>query len=89
MQERMITVARVRTVGELKEYIKDLSDDMTIVKYHSDMEKSGYLPMLGICTCKMVSERVETYDAFDGEPYTYEAFSSTDDDSGVLCLMLD
>jgi hypothetical protein len=89
MQERMITVARVRTVGELKEYIKDLSDDMTIVKYHSDMEKSGYLPMLGISTRKMVSEQVETYDAFDGESYTYEAFSFTDDDSGVLCLMLD
>ena len=80
---------RARTVGELKEYIKDLSDDMTIVKYHSDMEKSGYLPMLGICTRKMVSKRVETYDAFDGESYTYVAFSSTDDDSGVPCLVLD
>jgi hypothetical protein len=89
MQERMITVARVRTVGELKEYIKDLSDDMTIVKYHSDMEKSGYLPRLGIYTNKMVSERVETYDAFDGTPYTYEAFSSSDDDSAIPCLVFD
>lgn len=46
----------IRTVGELKNFIKDLSDDMTIIKYHSDLEQSGYQPRLGIYTNKMVSE---------------------------------
>ena len=31
------------TVGELKQFIKDLPDDMPLVSYKSTMEYSGYM----------------------------------------------
>lgn len=79
----------VKTVGELKEIIKDLPDEAPIVMYRSDMEKSGYQAKAGIRAENMVSERRETYDAFDYTPYHYEVFSPTHDDSGVPCLVID
>ena len=32
----------MKTVGELKEFIKNLPDDMPLVNYQSSMERSGY-----------------------------------------------
>lgn len=78
----------IRTVGELKEFIKDLADDTPVIMYKSNMEKSGYQAKVGIRAENMVSERRETYDAFDYTPYTYEVFSPTHDDTGTLCLLI-
>lgn len=79
---------RARTVGELKEYIKNLPDDTPIVSYQSDMEKSGYQSISCASTQKMVTEKRETYDAFDYTPYSYTVFSPSDDDTGTLCLVI-
>ena len=59
---------RTKTVGELKEYIKNLPDDTPIISYQSDMEKSGYQSISCASTQKMVTEKRETYDAFDYTP---------------------
>ena len=80
---------RARTVGELKEYIKNLPDDTPIISYQSDMEKSGYQSISCASTQKMVTEKRETYDAFDYTPYSYMVFSPSKDDTGTLCLVID
>ena len=33
---------KISTIGELKEAIKNISDDTTLIKYKSDMEQRGY-----------------------------------------------
>lgn len=81
-------MSRARTVGELKEYIKNLPDDTLIISYQSDMEKSGYQRVSCVYTRKMVSEERETYDAFDYTPYSYTVFSPSEDDDGSLCLVI-
>ena len=45
---------RARTVGELKETIKDLPDDTPIVNYQSDMGRHGYQGISCAYTQKMV-----------------------------------
>ena len=79
----------VRTVRHLKEAIKDLPDDTPIISYQSDMEKSGYKSISYASTQKMVTEKRETYDAFDYTPYSYTVFSPSEDGSGTLCLVID
>lgn len=76
------------TVKELKEAIKDLPDDSPIISYKSDMEKSGYQGISGVDSMLMVTEKRETYDAFDYTPYTYTVFSPSEDGSGTLCLVI-
>ena len=50
----------MNTVGELKEFIKNLPDEMLIVNYHSDMETYGYTNNI-ICTVSnMKKERRES-----------------------------
>ena len=78
----------VRTVRHLKEAIKDLPDDTPIISYQSDMEKSGYQSISYASIQKMVTEKRETYDAFDYTPYSYTVFSPSDDDTGTLCLVI-
>lgn len=80
---------RTKTVGELKEYIKNLPDDTPIISYQSDMEKRGYQSISCASTQKMVTEKRETYDAFDYTPYSYTVFSPSKDDTGTLCLVID
>lgn len=79
---------RMMTVGELKEAIKDLPDDSPIISYQSDMEKSGYQGISGVNSMLMVTEKRETYDAFDYTPYSYTVFSPSKDDTGTLCLVI-
>ena len=78
----------IRTVGELKNFIKDLPNDTPVLAYKSDMEQQGYQPKMGVRLENMVSEERETYDAFDYTSYTYEVFSPTHDDTGTLCLLI-
>lgn len=78
----------VCTVRHLKEAIKDLPDDTPIISYQSDMEKSGYQSISCASTQKMVTEKRETYDAFDYTPYSYTVFSPSKDDTGTLCLVI-
>lgn len=78
----------IRTIGELKNLIKNLPNDTPIAKYHCDIEQDGYLPMLRVRLENMVLEEKETRDACDYTPYTYEVFSPTHDDTGTLCFLV-
>lgn len=79
---------RTKTVGELKEYIKNLPDDTPIISYKSDMEKCGYQGISSVDSLFMNSEKRDTYDAFDYTPYSYDVFVPTEDGSGTLCLVI-
>ena len=68
----------ISTVGELKNFIKDLPDDTQVFAYRSDMEQHGYQPNIGVRSENMVSVERETY----------EVFSPTYDDTGTLCLLI-
>lgn len=76
----------MKTIGELKEFIKDLPNDMPLVSYHSDMEKSGYFNSIGVSVENMSTERCETWDRFDGGNYSYEIYKS--DENGTPCLKI-
>ena len=76
----------VKNVGELKQYLDTLPDDLPIVRYHSDMEKSGYFEGANIMVMGMTKETHHTYDAFDYTLYTYESYSC--DQNGTQTLVL-
>lgn len=62
---------RMITVGQLRETIKDLPDDTSILSYLPDVKKNGYKGISCASTRNPVSERIKTYDAFDYMPYSY------------------
>ena len=63
------------TVGELKEKLKNVPDDLFIVEYHSDMEKHGIMQAFPICEITRVKERkIQTYDRFDYTSYSYTVY---------------
>lgn len=76
------------TVGELKNILKDIPDDLEIVTFESDMEKCGIMKAY-------ISPRVETYrkeikttwDRFDGGSYIYEVFEK-DENGDVKALRI-
>lgn len=78
----------IRTIGELKNLIKNLPNDMPIAKYHCDIEKDGYLPVLRVRLENAILVEKETQDACDYTPYTYKVFSLTHDDTGTLCFLI-
>lgn len=77
---------RIETVGELREFIKDLSDDTLIVNYQNDKEKSGYQNNMLCSVANMENKTKATYDWFDGTPYSYEVFVESKD--GATCLLV-
>ena len=76
------------TVGELKERLKDVDDDMLIVSYQNGMERSGILKAYPCAEVIRVKEvKKSTWDRFDGGDYTYTAYEK--DKHGnkkVFCL---
>lgn len=76
----------MKTVGELKEVIKDLPDDMKLVMYKSNMETSGYQNAIYASVEAMASETKHTWDRFDGTNYDYEVY--TDSKDGEKCLKI-
>ena len=80
----MITSKTIKTIGDLKEFIKNLPDDTLVVKYQRDMEKSGYQNNLFCNVATMKKETKSTFDRFDYIPYSYEVFVESED--GISCL---
>ena len=76
----------MKTVGELKKFIKELPDDMLLANYESNMETRGYRNRLLCEVVNMKRETKGTYDAFDGTYYTYEVLVSAED--GTPCLRI-
>ena len=77
----------MKTVGELKEFIKNLPDDMPLVNYQSNMERSGYQNNVFCSVVNMKKETRKTWDRFDGISYTYEVMIRSED--GIPCLKVD
>lgn len=89
----VIDMLILKTVGELKDFIKDLPDDVPTLLYQSGKEQQGYRSYIGVRAENMISEKKhflsrETYDVFDYTRHTHEVFSPTHDDTGVFCLIL-
>lgn len=79
----------MKTVGELKEMIKDLPDDMKLVMYKSNMETSGYQNSVYTSVEDMVSKKKHTYDRFDGISYDYEVYiGNKNNENGEKCLKI-
>lgn len=76
----------IHTVGELREQIKYLPDDTLVVTYHQGMEQSGYMNKAFLHTENMESCLKNTWDAFDGTPYSYSALVPSKD--GTPCLII-
>ena len=76
------------TVGELKEKLKDVPDDLLIVEYHHDMEKEGIMEACPICEIMRAKERkMQTYDSFDYTDYTYTVYErDTEGDKEVFYI---
>jgi hypothetical protein len=62
------------TVGELKEIIQDLDDDVKVVAISRNFEMKNSMvdavPMVLICS----TERRDFVDAFDGTPYSAKVY---------------
>ena len=78
-------MAQLNNVGQLKEYIANLPDDMPIVLYRRDMEKSGYMEGVWVENQSMKQETDTAFDVFDHTPYRYEVYVEAGA-SGIPCL---
>ena len=81
----------MKTVGELKEFIKDLPDDMKIVSYQSDLlERYGYFNNLSCNVANMKKTLRHTWDRFDYTAYSYNVYVKQKEKSKgtVCCLMI-
>jgi len=74
----------IKTVGELKNFLADLPNDMPIAHYSSNMEKSGYFENLWPLIHPMVKVKRTAYDAFDYDPYDYECYEYNKNGQEVL-----
>lgn len=74
------------TVGELKQFIKNLPDDMPLVSYKSTMEYSGYMQRVHVDVMPMKLEVATATDAFDGITYRYEKFIHHPEGEKVLTI---
>ena len=74
------------TVKEMKDFLKDLPDDMKLVCYRSDMEKNGYMENVSARIRKMAPVEKHTWDRFDGGNYTYTAYEPNE--SGVDIVVI-
>lgn len=72
----------MKTVKELKDFIKDLPDDMLLAHYKDTMETSGYFVGLSCDVVNMKEETRYTWDRFDGTDYSYEVLLTSIDESG-------
>ena len=77
-----------KTVGELKEYLKNFPDDMLIVKYDKDMERSGYFNDVFFGTDNMEKVTRKTWDRFDHTEYTYETYFESSKENSIRCLVI-
>ena len=63
------------TVGELKEKLKDVPDDLLIVSFEQDMETCGIRPAYPSCRVMKCKKKTKhSYDRFDGTDYSYTVY---------------
>jgi hypothetical protein len=74
------------TVKEVIEHLKTLPQDAVCITTNSNtLEQSGDEPLrLPTYSSKGSVKTIHTYDAFDGEPYSYEMWSAFGGDKKVV-----
>lgn len=77
----------MKTVGELKDFIKNLNDNMPIVKHSDNFELKNAID-IGIYpkVDKFKIERKEFIDGFDYETYYHDVYIN--DENGIECLQI-
>lgn len=76
----------MKTVKELRDYLANLPDDMIIVHFIEDMERSGYVPNIYPHVANMSPIKKQTYDSFDGTAYDYTHYIYDEKGTSVLAL---
>lgn len=62
-------------VRDLKKLLENVPDDLDIVGYESDMERHGIMDKhIYGKVVKVKTEKVSTWDRFDGTDYTYTRY---------------
>lgn len=79
-------VKTFKTVGELKQFLELLPEDMTVVHYKSDMEKSGWFEGITPWVINMSKEVHQTRDYFDHTYHSYECYSTDSNGEEVVVL---
>lgn len=79
-------ITRISTIGELKEFIKDLSNDVPIVIYRSNLERSGFEKGVYVNIEKRTESKECAFDNFDGTAYKHTTYIIND--SGEDCIVL-
>lgn len=73
-----------KTVGELKQFLELLPEDMILVHYHSDIEKSGWFEGIAPWVTNMSKEVHQTWDRFDYTDYSYECYDYSSNGEEVV-----
>ena len=79
-------VKTFKTVGELKQVLKLLPEDMTAVHYKINMEKSGWSEGVILYIMNMSKEIHQTWDCFDHTEYSYECYGHDSNGQEVVVL---
>lgn len=64
----------MKTVGELKQFLANLPDDMPMVIHRSNMERYGYVQEVSPYVATTVEKTETAVDAFDYTVYPYTRF---------------
>lgn len=64
----------IKTVGDLKKLLEGIDDSTLVVSFREGMEKRGYLQECYADVGKFNKKEINTFDVFDGTPYSYESF---------------
>lgn len=77
----------LNTVGELKDFIKNLDDNMPLVKQSDNFELHGAID-IGICPQveKFRTETRKFMDSFDYKTYNHEIYIN--DENGIECFQI-
>lgn len=75
----------MKTVGELKQFLKNLPDDMPMVIHRTNMERYGYVQEVSPYVAATVEKTETTVDTFDYTIYPYTRFAL--DAEGVPTLL--
>ena len=79
-------VKTFKTIGELKQFLELLPEDMIVVHYKSDMEKSGWFEGITPWVTNMSKEVHQTWDCFDHTDYSYECYGHDSNGEEVVIL---
>ena len=79
-------VKTFKTVGELKQFLELLPEDMIVVHYKSDMEKSGWFEGITPWVTNMSKEVSQTWDYFNHTDYSYECYGHDSNGKEVVVL---